>query len=222
MIAAMRNVLGATLVLALLAACGEGEGRGSGDTTSPVTTLMPGTGSDSGDVGTSSTGSMGLDTSSGSAATGTTGAVDLDTGPASTGPDATTGGGGGVPPCPGPEAPLDCSPGPGSGEGDTCVDDPSCFLGLVQNSVNGVIADHPEWFDQSSGQPFVLEVELYMNTVVEYVGQTECSIRDPNAGDEIVVKHDNAFAENFDILTAEGFARYGNGIYTSKCIPAWF
>lgn len=218
----MRKVPGVSLVLVLALACGGGDGREPDDTAPPVTTLVPGTGSDSGDVGTSTTsGGSDPDDSSGPAATSTTGAIDPDTGPASTGPDDTTGGGG-VPACPGPADPLDCSPGPGSGEGDTCVDDPSCFLPLVQSSVNGVIADHPEWFDQSSGQPFVLEVELYMDAVVERVGQTECSIRDPNAGDEIVVKHDNAFAENFDILTAEGFARYGNGIYTSKCIPAWF
>lgn len=211
------------LALAVTLACGGSEGREPGDSTPPVTTLSPGTGSESGDTGPSTTGGASdPDDSSGSAATGTTGAIDPDTGPASTGPDDTTGGGGGVPACPGPADPLDCSPGPGSGEGDTCVDDPSCFLSLVQGSVNGVITDHPEWFDQSSGQPFVLEVELYMDAVVERVGQSECSIRDPNAGDEIVVKHDNAFAENFDILTAEGVARYGNGIYTSKCIPAWF
>lgn len=218
--------LGISLVLAFVLACGGSEGRDPGDTATPVTTLGldTGTGSDSGGAGTSTTsGGSDPDGASGSMSTGTTGPVDPDTGPASTGPgpDDTTGGGG-VPACPGPADPLDCSPGPGSGEADTCVDDPSCFLPLVQSSVNGVIADYPEWFDQSSGQPFVLEVELYMNTVVERVGQSECSIRDPNAGDEIVVKHDNAFAENFDILTAEGVARYGNGIYTSKCIPAWF
>jgi hypothetical protein len=212
-----------SFAFALLLACSGGEGRDPGNTAPPVTTLPPSTGSDSGDAGTSTTGGASdPDTTSGSTPTSTTGAVDPDTGPASTGPDITTGDGGGVPACPEPGAPLDCSPGPGSGRNDTCVDDPSCFLDLVQSSVTGVIADHPEWFDQSTGQPFVLEVELYMNTVVEYVGQSECSIRDPNAGDEIVVKHDNAFAENFDILTAEGVARWGDGIYTSKCIPAWF
>lgn len=218
----MRTNVGAALVLVL--ACGGDEARDPGDTAPPVTTLSAGTGTgtDMGDTGASTTGAVDPDTSSGASPTGTTGAVDPDTGPATTGPGDSTSDGGGVPACPGPDDPLDCSPGPGSGRGDTCVDDPSCFLPLVQGAVNGVIADHPEWFDQSTGQPFVLEVELYMNTVVEYVGQTECSIRDPNAGDEIVVKHDNAFAENFDILTAEGFARYGNGIYTSKCIPAWF
>jgi hypothetical protein len=129
----------------------------------------------------------------------------------------------GPPPCPAAEAPLDCSPGPGSGENDTCTDDPSCFLSLVQGSVTGVIAERPELFDQSDGLVLVLDHEAYMNAVVERVAASgECSIRDPNAGDEMVVKHDNAFAENFDILTADGYARWGDGIYTSKCIPAWF
>lgn len=215
-------MVGAALALVLLPACGGEQGRDPGDTMPAATTLASETSAGSSDAGTSTTAGA-VDSSTGPASTDATSAVDASTSaPASTGPSETTGDVGGVPPCPGPDDPLDCSPGPGSGRGDTCVDDPSCFLSLVQASVNGVIADHPEWFDLSSGQPFVLEVELYMNTVVEYVGQTECSIRDPNAGDEIVVKHDNAFAENFDILTAEGFARYGNGIYTSKCIPAWF
>ena len=30
------------------------------------------------------------------------------------------------------------------------------------------------------------------------------------------------YAENFDILTAAGYVRYADGIYTSTCIPAWF
>ncbi len=42
------------------------------------------------------------------------------------------------------------------------------------------------------------------------------------AGDEIVVKKDNDFSENFDILTAQGYARYGGGIWTATCAPAWF
>jgi len=124
--------------------------------------------------------------------------------------------------CP-PVGPLDCAPGPGSGEGDTCTKPGSCFLDTVQAAIQGVLDGHPEWFDTTSGQPFVLEVEAYMNQVVADVAATGlCAIRDPNAGDEIAVKHDQEYAENFDILTAEGFVRYGDGIYTSTCAPAWF
>jgi hypothetical protein len=49
-----------------------------------------------------------------------------------------------------------------------------------------------------------------------------CAIRDPNAGDEIVVKYNNDYAENFDILSAMGYARWGAGIFTATCAPAWF
>lgn len=122
--------------------------------------------------------------------------------------------------CP-PPGPVDCSPG--DGDGLDCISTESCFLRTVQNAVNQVQRDHPEWFDLSDGIPRVLDVEAYMNAVVAVVASTGlCAIRDPNAGDEIVVKHDNAAAENFDILTAAGYARSGGGIYTSTCIPAWF
>lgn len=161
-------------------------------------------GSESGGAGTGSSGLGDASSSGGSADSGTG-----DTGPAGFN-------------CP-PIGPLDCSPGPGTGEGDTCTDPGSCFLGTVQGAVNGVLAAHPEWFDQTDGQPFVLEVEAYMDQVVADVAATGlCAIRDPNAGDEIAVKHDNEYAENFDILTAQGYARYGDGIYTSTCAPAWF
>lgn len=93
----------------------------------------------------------------------------------------------------------------------------------MQDAIKQVLAGHPEWFMHDDMGDFVLEVELYMNTAVELVSATGlCAIRDPNAGDEIAVKFDNSYAENFDILTAAGYARYGDGIYTSTCVPAWF
>jgi hypothetical protein len=116
----------------------------------------------------------------------------------------------------------DCSPGNGSGEGDTCVDGTPCFIDLVQQGVQNVIAAHPEWFDMAD-PTLVLDAESYMNAVVADVGaQGVCAIRDPNAGDEMAVKHDNGFAESYDILTADGHARYGELIYTATCSPAWF
>lgn len=46
---------------------------------------------------------------------------------------------------------------------------------------------------------------------------------EPNApNEEVTVKHDNAYAENFDIVAASGCARYGDLIYTSTCTPAWW
>jgi hypothetical protein len=124
--------------------------------------------------------------------------------------------------CP-PGGPQDCSPGPGSGEPDTCQKLTSCFFPAVRDSVVKVMADHPEWFDKSGPSPHVLKPEDYMNAVVANVkARGLCAIRDPNAGDEIAVKHDNRYAESFDILAVGDFARWGAGIYTATCAPAWF
>ena len=89
--------------------------------------------------------------------------------------------------------------------------------------MNDVVRDHPEWFDASGGPTHVLQVEMYMDAVVALLSTRElCAIRDPNAGDEIVVKLNNAYSENFDILTASEDVRSGAGIFTSQCAPAWF
>ncbi|MFO0631434.1 MAG: hypothetical protein U0168_01150 [Nannocystaceae bacterium] len=177
-----------------------------------------GDGSSGSSTGAGSTTAASQGSDGGSSSSGST--AGADSGGTTTAAGSSSGGAGGG--CPEPGAP-DCSPGPGTGEGARCTAPGSCFLDIVQGAVNGVIAGYPQWFDQSSGQPYVLDVEAYMNQVVADVAAVGlCAIRDPNAGDEIVVKHDNDFAENFDILTADGFARYGEGIYTSTCAPAWF
>jgi hypothetical protein len=119
--------------------------------------------------------------------------------------------------------PADCSPGPGTGEADECEFLKSLFYGTVSSSVLTVVDDHPDWFEEGGGTWYVLQTESYMDSVVALVNTYNlCAIRDPNAGDEIAVKHDNAFAESFDILTWDGYVRYGEGIYNATCAPAWF
>lgn len=122
--------------------------------------------------------------------------------------------------------PQDCSPGSGTGNADQCFDGPSCYVTLVQKAVQAVIAAHPAWFDYNNpwSCPRILQVDLYMDAVVaNLVAQGVCAIRDPNApGEEVTVKHDNAFSENFDIVASTGCARYGSAIYTSWCAPAWW
>ena len=97
---------------------------------------------------------------------------------------------------------------------------------MISISVTTVVeTTHPEWVDWGDGQPLILDGhhDDYVLAVVDEVAAHDlCAIQDPNAGDEIVVKHDDAFAENFDILTADGHARYGNGIHTATCAPSWF
>jgi hypothetical protein len=124
--------------------------------------------------------------------------------------------------CPGATAP-ECSPGSGSGEG--CFDATSCFVTKVQAAVNGVINDHPGWFDRSGSCAIIIcDINLFMDDVVaRLVAQQLCAIRDPNApNEEVTVKHDNAFSENFDIVASTGCARTGSAIFTSTCAPAWW
>ncbi len=123
-------------------------------------------------------------------------------------------------------APKDCSPGSGTGNANECFDGTSCFLSKVQKSVNAVVAANPSWFDTNNqwGCPNILNVDGFMDGVVsDLVGQGVCAIRDPNApGEEVTVKHDNAFSENFDIVASNGCARSGSHIYTGWCAPAWW
>lgn len=209
------------LVIAIVG-CGGEDGRGStsfGSGVGSASTTIAATDGSSSEAGSGSSGNPG--TTVGTDPGSTTDVVDPTTGPNATDPSATGTTDSGEVGCPALGG-QDCSPGPGSGKGDTCVDGVSCYIDLVQAGVQAVIAAHPEWFD-AVDPTLVLDAEAYMNAVVAEVGaQGVCAIRDPNAGDEMAVKHDNGFAESFDILTADGHARYGELIYTATCAPAWF
>lgn len=126
--------------------------------------------------------------------------------------------------CPPRGATRDCSRGTGTGEGDQCRDGPSCYVALVQRAVQDTINGNPSWFDSSGGCPRILDVPRFMDAVVaSLVAQGVCAIRDPNApNEEVTVKVDNAFSENFDIVASTGCARYGTAIYTGYCAPAWW
>ena len=214
----------------LLVACGPDDGdRGTAGATATTTatTTATSTGPATTDATTTtSTSSTTTDTTgalTSSTTADTTGSTSTTTSSTSTSTSTSTGTTGPeLPTCP-PVGEIDCTPGPGSGEADTCFDAPSCFLKTVQAAIKAVLAAHPEWFMHDDKGDYVLEVELYMDAVVAVVAETPlCAIRDPNAGDEIAVKHDNEYSENFDILTADGYVRYGDGIFTGTCAPAWF
>lgn len=126
--------------------------------------------------------------------------------------------------CPAASAPMDCSPGTGTGMGDQCKDAPSCFVTKVQKAVNDTVAAHPEWFDTSGTCPLIKDVDKFLDNVVALLAaQGLCVKRDPNApNEEITLKKDNAFTENFDIVASTGCARSGAAIYTGYCAPAWW
>lgn len=126
--------------------------------------------------------------------------------------------------CPAGSAPMDCSPGTGTGLGDQCKDAPSCWVTKVQKAVNDTVATHPEWFDTSGTCPLIKNVDGFLDNVVALLAaQGLCVKRDPNApNEEITLKKDNAFTENFDVVASTGCARSGAAIYTGYCAPAWW
>jgi len=140
--------------------------------------------------------------------------VAVDTMPADTSPHV----------CPTSATAMNCSKGTGTGEGDQCHDAPSCYVAMVQKAVNNQVATHPEWFDTSGTCPIILNVNAFLDGVVaEIVAKGYCAIRDPNApNEEITIKRNNAFTENFDIVASTGCARSGAAIYTGFCAPAWW
>ena len=127
--------------------------------------------------------------------------------------------------CP-PAGPMDCSPGPGTGDASECFAGTSCWITDVQGAVTDTLAAHPEWFDYATptGCPLILDVDGYMDYVVSgLLADGLCAIRDPNApGEEVTVKWDNTYSENFDIVASSGCARWGPLIYTGYCTPAWW
>ncbi|MBI5487243.1 MAG: hypothetical protein HY905_07915 [Deltaproteobacteria bacterium] len=126
--------------------------------------------------------------------------------------------------CP-PPGGLDCTtPGPGTGEGDECFDGVTCYMDEVQAAVRGVIADHPEWFDTSTGcEVVIVDAAIYRQAVVDRLNARRdvCGYADTNSVEEVVVRTNTTYSENFDILASTGCARYGGAIYTSTCAPAW-
>ena len=66
----------------------------------------------------------------------------------------------------------------------------------------------------------VVDNDRYFQLMVEKMNSYGyCTIYD---GEELAVKGENAFNEQFDIWAGDGFARRGSGSYRSTCYPATF
>jgi len=119
------------------------------------------------------------------------------------------------PPCPLP---------PGGGSGERCPYELPFFASQVNEAIAIVENSHPELFDFSQSQGglsyLVLDPDRYTADVT-YVLSTRgfCAIW---GGEEIAMKNTNEFNEQYDILTFEGYVRWGGGAYQATCHPAWF
>lgn len=152
-------------------------------------------------------------------AAGCGGSAGSPTGPPSTPPIT-------LPPAPPPTTLPPASQGcglPASG-GGLCRYDLSAFVPDVQRAIARVEREQPELFDftQRNDELSVLvrDQDRYHEAVVKALRDTGlCAIFD---GEEVAVKNTNDFSDQYDIITSNGFVRWGDGAYAATCQPAAF
>jgi hypothetical protein len=128
-------------------------------------------------------------------------------------------------------------PGGGGGGGGSCALPPgqfneNCtmqtqsFLNRVEAAIDEVIAGNPQFFNLTRTRGGcancyeVVNPTGYVNAVARAITRNGvCGYYD---GEELAVKNSNAFNDQYDILTSDGFIRRQGGAYRSTCRPAWF
>jgi len=122
-----------------------------------------------------------------------------------------------------------CSIGPGDLNAE-CAKTGSKLLQAVLDAMDLLVEQKPAIFDKEdeagSGtkQYRVLDKEAYLNGLVaNLIAAGYCSERDPDDGnyERILLKNENGFSENFDVLASSGHMRRG-GSYFETCTPANF
>ena len=107
----------------------------------------------------------------------------------------------------------------------TCTRElPPKFLGDVDRAIDKVAHDHPEVFNFDRVQPGtnwfqIVDPDRYFVYMVEAMTSFGyCAHYD----EELAVKNENGFNEQYDIFAGDGFVRRGEGSYRSTCYPATF
>jgi hypothetical protein len=128
-------------------------------------------------------------------------------------------------PTPGPAA-QSCPLPKGNGSGNDCPMLTPSFLKEVDAALTAVVAENPQWFDLKKTRGgcencyYVLNADKYVNRVAELV--TKDGLCGHYDGEELAVKNSNAFNDQYDIFTSDGYIRRQYASYRSTCKPAWF
>ena len=127
------------------------------------------------------------------------------------------------PPAPPPAATLGCNAGPGTFN-DNCLRLSPAYLGQVNAAIDRVVARRPELFNfndaRGAGGFFVRDSDAYHHEVlVELREAGFCAVKDRN---EIGVKLENSFNDQFHIMLSSFHIRRGESSYRTTCRPAWF
>jgi hypothetical protein len=116
--------------------------------------------------------------------------------------------------------PIGCGLSRGSGEGTGCPRESPTFQAAIEAAIDKAIAEHPEYFDfraaRGTNNYRTADPTGYVKAVVHNLRLAGLCAYDD--GEEVAVKNTNAFNDQFDILTADGFVRRS---YRTTCYPAW-
>ena len=132
-----------------------------------------------------------------------------------------------VPP---PEAPLQPSPAgcslPPSREVGCSREADGKFFFQVEGAVMQVMEERPELFNfndhaTATNWPRVLDLAAYQQAVVDVLASQGFCAKDDRL-EEIAIKNDNSFNEQYDVQFADQYVRLGGGMYRSTCYPAAF
>jgi len=108
---------------------------------------------------------------------------------------------------------------------DRCFYSISSYRPEVDRAIMRVQQQHPELFDFTQRNDelsvFVRDVNRYHQEVVQALRDAgACAIFD---GEEVAVKkRTNDFSDQYDVITASDFVRWGDGAYAATCEPAAF
>ena len=100
------------------------------------------------------------------------------------------------------------------------------FFFQVEAAVRQIMDERPELFDFTdtatrTDWPRILDLAAYQQAVVDVLATQGFCAKDDRL-EEIAVKNENSFNEQYDIQLADKYVRLGGGMYRSTCYPAAF
>jgi hypothetical protein len=119
-----------------------------------------------------------------------------------------------------------CRLGPGGGSGNNCPLQRPSFLPDVEAALDQLVRERPGMFDTRDTQGGcsncyrVIDTHGYWGALVDVMQRRGfCATHD---FEELAVKNTNAWNDQYDVMTGNGYIRRQLGAYRSTCYPAWF
>jgi hypothetical protein len=127
---------------------------------------------------------------------------------------------------PNPPSGQGCGVPAGNGSGENCPRQSPSFLPEVESAIDQLVREEPRIFNLNKTSKGcancyqIVDPDRYVQRMAQLMSQRGlCGHYD---GEELAVKRTNAFNDQYDIFTADGFVRRQLGSYRSTCYPAWF